>query len=147
MNTKKQMLIAVIFLAAAIIFVSSTPMTNHAFAKKHDAQDNSAAQDNSGSKNYENFLNCLSDASGGNNSPTGNQIVNCFADSGYILGSSAAGNTADSQDKTGSIDVSTLRDQSSSNDKSADSSSDEVSAESSSNDSFIDNAIDDNGNE
>ena len=33
MNMKKEMSIAVIFLAAAIIFVSSTPMANNAFAQ------------------------------------------------------------------------------------------------------------------
>src|SRR6476659_8358768 len=54
------------------------------------AQDDSGskqAQDDSGSKNYENFLNCLSGASGSNSYPAGDQIVNCFAESGYIQGS------------------------------------------------------------
>src|SRR6476659_4966217 len=54
------------------------------------AQDDSSskqAQDDSGSKNYENFLNCLSGASGSNSYPAGDQIVNCFAESGYIQGS------------------------------------------------------------
>src|SRR6476659_7637527 len=110
MNMKKEMFLGVIFLVTAIFFVSSTPVINHAFAKSHDsqaqddssskqaqddssskqAQDDSSskqAQDDSGSKNYENFLNCLSCASGSNSYPAGDQIVNCFAESGYIQGS------------------------------------------------------------
>ena len=94
MNTKKEMSIAVIFLAAAIIFVSSTPMTNHVFAQSGDGEDES------GSKYYENFLNCLSDASGSNSYPAGDQIVNCFAESGYIQGSSSTSNSADTEDET-----------------------------------------------
>src|SRR6476659_6577771 len=96
------------------------------------AQDDSSskqAQDDSGSKNYENFLNCLSGASGSNSYPAGDQIVNCFAESGYIQGSSSASNTADSQDKTGNVDVNALHD-----DKSDKSSSDSKSDKSSSND-------------
>jgi len=96
------------------------------------AQDDSGskqAQDDSGSKNYENFLNCLSGASGSNSYPAGDQIVNCFAESGYIQGSSSASNTADSQDKTGNVDVNALHD-----DKSDKSSSDDKSDKSSSND-------------
>src|SRR6476619_811917 len=96
------------------------------------AQDDSSskqAQDDSVSKNYENFLNCLSGASGSNSYPAGDQIVNCFAESGYIQGSSSASNTADSQDKTGNVDVNALHD-----DKSDKSSSDSKSDKSSSND-------------
>ena len=143
MNMKKEMFLGVIFLVTAIFFVSSTPVINHAFAKSHDsqaqddsgrkqAQDDSGskqAQDDSGSKNYENFLNCLSGASGSNSYPAGDQIVNCFAESGYIQGSSSASNTADSQDKTGNVDVNALHD-----DKSDKSSSDSKSDKSSSND-------------
>ena len=134
MNMKKEMFLGVIFLVTAIFFVSSTPVINHAFAKSHDsqAQDDSGskqAQDDSGSKNYENFLNCLSGASGSNSYPAGDQIVNCFAESGYIQGSSSASNTADSQDKTGNVDVNALHD-----DKSDKSSSDGKSDKSSSND-------------
>ena len=125
MNMKKEMFLGVIFLVTAIFFVSSTPVINHAFAKSHDSQ----AQDDSGSKNYENFLNCLSGASGSNSYPAGDQIVNCFAESGYIQGSSSASNTADSQDKTGNVDVNALHD-----DKSDKSSSDSKSDKSSSND-------------
>jgi hypothetical protein len=170
MNIKKEMFLGVIFLVTAIIFVSSTPVINHAFAKSHDsqaqddsgskqaqddsgskqaqddsgskqAQDDSGskqAQDDSGSKNYENFLNCLSGASGSNGYPAGDQIVNCFAESGYIQGSSSASNSADSQDKTGNVDVNALHDgksdKSSSDGKSDKSSSDGKSDKSSSND-------------
>ena len=143
MNMKKEMFLGVIFLVTAIFFVSSTPVINHAFAKSHDsqAQDDSGskqAQDDSGSKNYENFLNCLSGASGSNSYPAGDQIVNCFAESGYIQGSSSASNTVDSQDKTGNVDVNALHDdksdKSSSDDKSDKSSSDGKSDKSSSND-------------
>src|SRR6476646_4709322 len=143
MNMKKEMFLGVIFLVTAIFFVSSTPVINHAFAKSHDsqaqddsgskqAQDDSGskqAQDDSGSKNYENFLNCLSGASGSNSYPAGDQIVNCFAESGYIHGRSSASNTADSQDKTGNVDVNALHD-----DKSDKSASDSKSDKSSSND-------------
>src|SRR6476646_10748140 len=103
------------------------------------AQDDSGskqAQDDSGSKNYENFLNCLSGASGSNSYPAGDQIVNCFAESGYIQGSSSASNTVDSQDKTGNVDVNALHDdksdKSSSDSKSDKSSSDSKSDKSSS---------------
>src|SRR6476646_8660922 len=99
---------------------------------RKQAQDDSGskqAQDDSGSKNYENFLNCLSGASGSNSYPAGDQIVNCFAESGYIQGSSSASNTADSQDKTGNVDVNALHD-----DKSDKSSSDSKSDKSSNND-------------
>ena len=143
MNMKKEMFLGVIFLVTAIFFVSSTPVINHAFAKSHDSQvqddsgskqvqDDSGSkqvQDDSGSKNYENFLNCLSGASGSNSYPAGDQIVNCFAESGYIQGSSSASNTVDSQDKTGNVDVNALHD-----DKSDKSSSDDKSDKSSSND-------------
>ena len=123
MNMKKEMFLGVIFLVTAIIFVSSTPVINNAFAKK------ASSQDDIGSKNYENFLNCLSGASGSNSYPAGDQIVNCFAESGYIQGSSSASNTADSQDKTGNVDVNALHDS-----KSDKSSSDSKSDKSSSND-------------
>ncbi len=184
MNIKKEMFLGVIFLVTAIIFVSSTPVINHAFAKSHDSQaqgdsgskqaqgdsGSKQAQGDSGSKNYENFLNCLSGASGSNGYPAGDQIVNCFAESGYIQGSSSASNTADSQDKTGNVDVNALHDgksdkssndgksdKSSSNDNVKSSSNDNVksssndnadsssndNADSSSNNSFIDSAYED----
>ena len=128
-NMKKEMFLGVIFLVTAIIFVSSTPVINNAFAKKANPQDDS------GSKNYENFLNCLSGASGSNGYPAGDQIVNCFAESGYIQGSSSASNTADSQDKTGNVDVNALHDNKndkSSSDNSVKSSSDSKNDKSSS---------------
>ena len=160
MNMKKEMFLGVIFLVTAIFFVSSTPVINHAFAKSHDsqaqddsgskqAQDDSGskqAQDDSGSKNYENFLNCLSGASGSNSYPAGDQIVNCFAESGYIQGSSSASNTVDSQDKTGNVDVNALHDDKSdksSSDSKSDKSSSNDNADSSSNNSFIDSAYGD----
>ncbi|HKX20476.1 MAG TPA: hypothetical protein VJM74_02270 [Nitrososphaeraceae archaeon] len=155
---KKEMFLGVIFLVTAIIFVSSTPVINNAFAKKANPQDDS------GSKNYENFLNCLSGASGSNGYPAGDQIVNCFAESGYIQGSSSASNTADSQDKTGNVDVNALHDNKndksssdnsvksssdSKNDKSSgdsknDKSSGDNSVKSSSNDN-VDSSSNDNG--
>jgi hypothetical protein len=171
MNMKKEMFLGVIFLVTAIIFVSSTPVINHAFAKSHDSQaqdgadskqaqdgadskqaqdgaDSKQAQDGSGSKNYENFLNCLSDASGSNSYPAGDQIVNCFAESGYIQGSSSASNTADSQDNTGSVDVNALHDgksdKSSSNDN-GDKSSSNDNGDSSSNDNGDKSSSNDNG--
>ena len=132
MNTKKEMSIAVIFLAAAIVFVSSTPIANHVFAKSHDGQDDS------GSK-YEKFLNCLSDAAGPDSYPADDQIVNCFAQSGYTQGSSSTSNTANSEDQPGNVDVSVLG-----NDKSADSSNDNSNDKSadSSNDKSVDSSND-----
>ncbi len=106
MNTKKEMSIAVIFLAAAIIFVSSTPMTNHVSAQSDEGGDDP------GKMYYENFLNCLSDAGGSNSYPAGDQIVNCFAQSGYIQGSSSTSNSADTEDETENVDVSVVGDES-----------------------------------
>ena len=120
MNTKKEMSIAVIFLAAAIVFVASTPITNHVFAKSHDAQGDS------GSK-YEKFLNCISDAAGPDSYPADDQIVNCYAESGYTQGSSSTSNIANSEDRTGNVDVGVVgndKSADSSNDKSADNSND-----------------------
>ncbi|MDW0144782.1 MAG: hypothetical protein QOK69_07390 [Nitrososphaeraceae archaeon] len=123
MNMKKEMSIAVIFLAAAIIFVSSTPMANNAFAQTEgeeallqtELEDNSVqteGKDYSGSKNYENFLNCLSDASGESGIPAGDQIVNCVAESGYIQGSSNTSNAVDTEDETENVQVSVVGDES-----------------------------------
>jgi hypothetical protein len=140
MNTKKQMSIAVIFLAAAIVFVSSTPITNHVFAKSHDGQGDSGAK-------YEKFLNCLSDAAGPDNYPADDQIANCFAQGGYTQGSSSTSNIANSEDQTGNVDASVVGNDKSadssndnSNDKSADSSNDK-SADSS-NDNSLDSCAD-----
>ena len=123
MNMKKEMSIAVIFLAAAIIFVSSTPMANNAFAQTEgeedlvqtEQEDNSVLteeKDYSGSKNYENFLNCLSDASGESGIPAGDEIVNCVEVSGYIQGSSSASNAVDTEDETENVQVSVVGDES-----------------------------------
>jgi hypothetical protein len=132
MNTKKQMSIAVIFLAAAIVFVSSTPITNHVFAKSHDGQGDSGAK-------YEKFLNCLSDAAGPDNYPADDQIANCFAQGGYTQGSSSTSNIANSEDQTGNVDASVVG-----NDKSADSSNDNSNDKSadSSNDNSNDKSAD-----
>src|SRR5206468_5797464 len=132
MNTKKEMSVAVIFLAAAIVFVSSTPITNHVFAKSNDVQGDS------GSK-YEKFLNCLSDAAGPDSYPADDQITNCFAQSGYTQGSSSTSNITNSEDQTGNVDVSVVG-----NDKSADSSNDSSNDKSadSSNDSSNDKSVD-----
>ena len=134
---KKEMFLGVIFLVTAIIFVSSTPVINNAFAKKANPQDDS------GSKNYENFLNCLSGASGSNGYPAGDQIVNCFAESGYIQGSSSASNTADSQDKTGNVDVNALHDNK--NDKSSGDNSVKSSGDSKNDKSSGDNSVKSSG--
>ena len=123
MNTKKGMSLAVMFLAAAIIFVSSTPMANNAFAQTEgeedlvptELEDNSAqtqGKDYSGSKNYENFLNCLSDASGESGIPAGDEIVNCLGESGYIQGSSDASNAVDTENETENVQVSVVGDES-----------------------------------
>ena len=124
MNTKKGMSLAVMFLAAAIIFVSSTPMANNAFAQTEgeeedlvptEREDNSAqtqGKDYSGSKNYENFLNCLSDASGESGIPAGDEIVNCLGESGYIQGSSDASNAVDTENETENVQVSVVGDES-----------------------------------
>src|SRR4249920_3154444 len=120
MNTKKEMSIAVIFLAAAIVFVASTPITNHVFAKSHDGQGDS------GSK-YEKFQNCISDAAGPDSYPADDQIVNCYAESGYTQGSSSTSNIANSEDRTGNVDLGVVGNDKSadnSNDKSADNSND-----------------------
>ena len=127
MNTKKEMSIAVIFLAAAIVFVSSTTITNHVFAKSNNGQDDS------GSK-YEKFLNCLSDAAGPDSYPADDQITNCFAQSGYTQGSSSTSNIPNSEDQTGNVDVSVVG-----KDKSADSSNDNSNDKSA--DSFNDKSV------
>ncbi|MDW0328053.1 MAG: hypothetical protein QOA14_05595 [Nitrososphaeraceae archaeon] len=114
MNTNKKMSIAVIFLAAAIIFVSSTPMAKNAFAQTIGEEEDEVS--NTGTQNYENFLTCLSDAGGQNSYPAGNQIVNCLEDSGYVQGSSSAStstsNTEDSKDQNENAQTSVVDDQS-----------------------------------
>ena len=123
MNMKKEMSIAVIFLAAAIIFVSSSPMANNAFAQTEGEEDlvqtehednlvQTEGEDYSGSKNYENFLDCLSNASGVNGIPAGDEIVNCVEENGYIQGSSAASNAVDTENETENVQVGVVGDES-----------------------------------
>ena len=103
MNLKKKMSSAVIFLAASIIFVSLTPLANNVFAQTEGEEDSS-------STNYENFLNCLSNASGMNSVPSGDQIVNCFAESGYVQGSSSTSNAVDTEDESENTQVNVVGD-------------------------------------
>src|SRR6185503_3149404 len=109
MNTNKKMSIAVIFLAAAIIFVSSTPMAKNVFAQTIGEEEDEVS--NTGTQNYENFLTCLSDAGGQNSYPAGNQIVNCLVESGYVQGSSSSSNSADSEDQSKHAQSSSVDDQ------------------------------------
>jgi hypothetical protein len=137
MNTNKKMSIAVIFLAAAIIFVSSTPMAKNAFAQTIGEEEEDQVTNqvtNTGTQNYENFLTCLSDAGGQNSYPAGNQIVNCLVESGYVQGSPSAsastGNTEDSKDQNENAQTSVVddqSDQSNSDDQSDQSNSDDQS--------------------
>jgi hypothetical protein len=136
------MSIAVIFLAAAIIFVSSTPMAKNAFAQTIGEEEDQVAQvSNTGSQNYEGFLTCLSDAGGQYSYPAGNQIVNCLVESGYVQGSPSAsastGNTEDSKDQNENAQTSVVddqSDQSNSDDQSDQSNSDDQSDQSNSDD-------------
>ena len=96
MNLKKKISSAVIFLVASIIFVSATPLANNVFAQTEGEEDSSTT-------NYENFQNCLSNASGMYNVPSGDQIVNCFAESGYVQGSSSTSNAADTENESENI--------------------------------------------
>src|SRR5687768_7669157 len=99
MNLKKKISSAVIFLAVFSILVSSTPLANNVFAQTEGEEDSS-------STNYENFLNCLSSASGMYDVPSGDQIVNCFAESGYVQGSSSTSNAADIENESENTQVS-----------------------------------------
>ena len=130
MNTNKGMSIAVIFLAAAIIFVSSTPLAKNAFAQTIGEEDQVS---NTGSQNYENFLTCLSDAGGQHSYPAGNQIVNCLVESGYVQGSSSASastsNNVDSEDQNANAQASVVDDQSGDQSNSNDQSSDQSNSD------------------
>jgi len=136
MNTNKRMSIAVIFLAAAIIFVSSTPMAKNAFAQTIGEEEDQVS--NTGSQNYENFLTCLSDAGGQNSYPAGNQIVNCLVESGYVQGSSSASasasNTVDSEDQKKNAQTSVVDDQSDDQSNADDQSDDQSNADDQSDD-------------
>ncbi len=105
MNLKKKISSAVIFLVASIIFVSATPLANNVFAQTEGEEDSSTT-------NYENFQNCLSNASGMYNVPSGDQIVNCFAESGYVQGSSSTSNAADTENESENTQVSVAGDES-----------------------------------
>jgi hypothetical protein len=132
MNTNKRMSIAVIFLAAAIIFVSSTPMAKNAFAQTIGEEEEDQVT-NTGTQNYENFLTCLSDAGGQNSYPAGNQIVNCLVESGYVQGSSSASasasNTVDSEDQKKNAQTSVVDDQSDDQSNADDQSDDQSNAD------------------
>ena len=132
MNTNKNMSIAVIFLAAAIIFVSSTPLAKNAFAQTIGEEEEDQVS-NTGSQNYENFLTCLSDAGGQYSYPAGNQIVNCLVESGYVQGSSSASastsNTVDSEDQKENAQTSVVDDQSDDQSNSDDQSDDQSNSE------------------
>ena len=131
MNTNKRMSIAAIFLAAAIIFVSSTPMAKNAFAQTIGEEEDEVS--NTGTQNYENFLTCLSDAGGQNSYPAGNQIVNCLVESGYVQGSSSASasasNTVDSEDQKKNAQTSVVDDQSDDQSNADDQSDDQSNAD------------------
>jgi hypothetical protein len=138
MNTNKRMSIAVIFLAAAIIFVSSTPMAKNAFAQTIGEEEEEDQVTNTGTQNYENFLTCLSDAGGQNSYPAGNQIVNCLVESGYVQGSSSASasasNTVDSEDQKKNAQTSVVDDQSDDQSNADDQSDDQSNADDQSDD-------------
>ena len=104
MNLKKETSSAVIFLVASIIFLSSATMANNVFAQTEGEEDSSTT-------NYENFQNCLSDASGQHSAPTGDQIVNCFVESGYVQGSSSTSNAADVENEDENTQVSVVGDE------------------------------------
>ncbi|MGI8719993.1 MAG: hypothetical protein ACR2KF_05670, partial [Nitrososphaeraceae archaeon] len=131
MNTNKKMSIAVIFLAAAIIFVSSTPMAKNAFAQTIGEEEEENQVSNTGSQNYENFLTCLSDAGGQYSYPAGNQIENCLVESGYVQGSSSASasNTVDSEDQNENAQTSVVDDQSDDKSNSDDQSDDKSNSD------------------
>jgi hypothetical protein len=133
MNTNKRMSIAVIFLAAAIIFVSSTPMAKNAFAQTIGEEEEEDQVTNTGTQNYENFLTCLSDAGGQSSYPAGNQIVNCLVESGYVQGSSSASasasNTVDSEDQKKNAQTSVVDDQSDDQSNADDQSDDQSNAD------------------
>jgi hypothetical protein len=138
MNTNKRMSIAVLFLAAAIIFVSSTPMAKNAFAQTIGEEEEEDQVTNTGTQNYENFLTCLSDAGGQNSYPAGNQIVNCLVESGYVQGSSSASasasNTVDSEDQKKNAQTSVVDDQSDDQSNADDQSDDQSNADDQSDD-------------
>ena len=116
MNLNKGIPRAVIFLAASIIFLSSATIANNVFAQTEGEEEESTSMSTSmstsTSSNYENFQNCLSDASGQFNAPTGDEIVNCFVASGYVQGSSSTSNAADTEDESEKTQANVVGDES-----------------------------------
>jgi cytoskeletal protein RodZ len=112
MNLNKGIPRAVIFLAASIIFLSSATIANNVFAQTEGEEEESTSMSTSTSSNYENFQNCLSDASGQYTAPTGDQIVNCFVASGYVQGSSSTSNAADTEDESEKTQANVVGDES-----------------------------------
>jgi cytoskeletal protein RodZ len=108
MNLKKEISSAVILLAASIIFLSSAALANNVFAQTEGEEESIST---SASTNYENFQNCLSDASSQYSAPTGDQIVNCFVESGYVQGSSSTGNVPNNENESENTQVSVVGDE------------------------------------
>lgn len=111
MNLKKETSSAVIFLVASIIFLSSATMANNVFAQTEGEEEESTSMSTSTGANYDTFQNCLSDASGQHSAPTGDQIVNCFVESGYVQGSSSTSNAADVENEDENTQVSVVGDE------------------------------------
>jgi hypothetical protein len=111
MNLKKETSSAVIFLVASIIFLSSATMANNVFAQTEGEEEESTSMSTSTGANYDTFQNCLSDASGQHSAPTGDQIVNCFVESGYVQGSSSTSNAADVENEDENVQVSVVGDE------------------------------------
>ena len=110
MNLKKEMSSAVIFLAASIIFLSSATMAINVFAQTEGEEEEGSTSTSTGT-NYENFQNCLSDANGQYGAPTGDQIVHCLVQSGYVQGSSSTSNAADTENENENTQVSVVGDE------------------------------------
>jgi hypothetical protein len=110
MNLKKEISSAVIFLAASIIFLSSAALANNVFAQT-EGEEESISTSTSTSTNYENFQNCLYDASSQYSAPTGDQIVNCFVESGYVQGSSSTDNVPNNENESENTQVSVVGDE------------------------------------
>jgi hypothetical protein len=111
MNLKKETSSADIFLVASIIFLSSATMANNVFAQTEGEEEESTSMSTSTGANYDTFQNCLSDASGQHSAPTGDQIVNCFVESGYVQGSSSTSNAADVENEDENTQVSVVGDE------------------------------------
>jgi hypothetical protein len=86
-------------------------MENNVFAQTEGEEEESTSMSTSTGANYDTFQNCLSDASGQHSAPTGDQIVNCFVESGYVQGSSSTSNTADVENEDENTQVSVVGDE------------------------------------